>query len=129
MNKKSFRLIVILITIFPLTIFFILHILSAWASNIFLSVCLGEIMATLNFFIGYLFLKHSYSGSGGRFLTMLWGGMLFRLVLTLFLTFIVLKFLEINVFGFIFSLLFFYVFYLIIEIFYLNLKKIEHFEH
>lgn len=86
-------------------------------------------MAILNFFIGYLFLKHSYSGSGSRLLSMLWGGMLFRLVLILFLTFIVLKFLEINVFGFIFSLLFFYVFYLIIEIFYLNLNKIEHFEH
>jgi hypothetical protein len=52
-----------------------------------------------------------------------WGGFLFRLILGLSLVLITLIFLEINTYGFIFSTLFFYVFYLLIEIFYLNLGR------
>jgi hypothetical protein len=50
-----------------------------------------------------------------------------RLILGLVLVLISLIFLEINTYGFIFSILFFYVFYLIIEIFYLNFGRKGHF--
>jgi hypothetical protein len=49
------------------------------------------------------------------------------LFLGLILILITLVFLEINTYGFIFSILFFYVFYLIVEIFYLNLGRKSHF--
>lgn len=127
-NRKSLRLIVIIFTVGSLSLFLILYLTSAGDFDILFSASAGLILAILNFLIGYLFIKRSYSASNNLFFSMLWGGLILRLMLTLSLTFIVLKFLEINEFGFIFSLLFFYVFFLIIEILYLNLKKIEHFE-
>jgi hypothetical protein len=53
----------------------------------------------------------------------LWGGLLIRLLIGLTLILLTLFFLEINTYGFIFSILFFYVFYLLIEIFYLILGR------
>jgi hypothetical protein len=47
------------------------------------------------------------------------------LVLILSIVVFSLKFLEINRGGFIFSVFIFYVFYLIIEILYLNLRRID----
>jgi hypothetical protein len=75
-----------------------------------------------------LLIKLSIKKSDKLFLTMLWGGLLFRLLISLSLVIITLKFLEINAYGFIFSIFFFYIFYLIIEILYLNLRRKSQFD-
>ena len=128
LNKKSLRLFAVVFTVFTLLIVAILYFTSILNYILFYSVLIGASVVILNFIIGFLFIKYSLSRSNSVFLTMLWGGMAFRLILILILVLILLKFLELNAIGFIFSILFFYVFYLIIEILYLNFKKIEHFE-
>ena len=127
-TKKTLRLLALFVTLSSMLAFFILYLTSLWNYTLFYSVLLGSIIVILNFVIGFLFIKFSLSRSNRIFQIMLWGGMLFRLIFILFLVLILLKFLELNTIGFIFSILFFYVFYLIIEILYLNFKKIEHFE-
>ena len=127
-SEKSLRLLTVSVTLASLLLFLILYIISEWNYKMFYSALLGTIIVILNFFIGFLFIKFSLSRSDKIFQIMLWGGMVFRLFFILFLVLILLKFLELNTIGFIFSILFFYVFYLIIEILYLNFKKIEHFE-
>lgn len=93
------------------------------SSVVFKSILLGGLVSLLNFVIGFLLLKFSANKSEKIFLLMLWGGLLFRLIFGLTLILITLIFLEINTYGFIFSILFFYVFYLLIEIFYLNFGR------
>ena len=127
-REKSLRLLTVFVTLSSLLLFFILYLTSVWNYTLFYSTLFGAIIVILNFMIGFLFIKFILSRSNRIFQIMLWGGMLFRLIFILFLVLILLKFLELNTIGFIFSILFFYVFYLIIEILYLNFKKIEHFE-
>jgi hypothetical protein len=127
-TEKILRLSTVFVTLSTLLIFFILYVTDAWSYTLFYSVLIGALIVILNFIIGFLFIRISLNKSDRIFITMLWGGMLFRLILILILVSILLKFLELNAIGFIFSILFFYVFYLIIEILYLNFKKIKHFE-
>lgn len=127
-TEKFLKFLAVFITLTSLLIFFILYKTSVWNYLIFYSVLAGALIVILNFVIGFLFLKLSLFKSDRIFQMMLWGGMVFRLIFILILLLISLKFLELNAIGFIFSILFFYVFYLIIEILYLNFKKIEHFE-
>ncbi|MBT8379244.1 MAG: ATP synthase subunit I [Ignavibacteria bacterium] len=128
LNEKSLRLFIVISSILSLMVIVTLYYSSVLNFTQFYSILIGALIVLLNFFIGFLFIKFSLDKSNKLFITMLWGGMAFRLVFVLFLVVIMLKFLELNTFGFIFSILFFYVFYLIIEILYLNLKKTEHFE-
>jgi len=94
---------------------------------LFKSILFGSTFSLLNFLIGLLLIKYSIDKSEKVFLFALWGGVLLRLILGLSLILISFIFLEINTYGFIFSILFFYVFYLLIEIFYLNLRRKSHF--
>jgi hypothetical protein len=61
--------------------------------------------------------------SNNIFLIAIFGGMIFRLFLMVAMVFISLKFLDIRAEVFIFAILFFYIVYLIIEIFYLLMIK------
>lgn len=94
---------------------------------VFKSILLGATLSMINFAIGFLLIKFSVNKTEKIFLLALWGGIILRLILGLSLVLITLIFLEINTYGFIFSILFFYVFYLLIEIFYLNLGRKSHF--
>jgi hypothetical protein len=94
---------------------------------IFKSIFVGALLSIINFVIGLLLIKFSVDKPEKIFLLALWGGIILRLILGLSLVLITLIFLEINTYGFIFSILFFYVFYLLIEIFYLNLGRKSHF--
>lgn len=93
------------------------------SSLVFKSILLGGGISLLNFTIGFLLLKLSANKSEKIFFILLWGGLLFRLISGLVLILITLIFLEINTYGFIFSILFFYFFYLLIEILYLNFGR------
>lgn len=125
MVKSEKRLIftaVILPSLSVLTISF-LYTLSFISSTVLLSILLGIIISTFIFLIGILLINYSINRSDKIFLIALWGGLLMRLILGLLAIIITLIFLEINTYGFIFSILFFYIFYLIIEIIYLDLRR------
>ena len=122
-NEKlliSFALIFSIVILLLLTSF---YLFSEVTAIVYKSILLGTFLAFINFFIGFMLIKFSIDKSEKVFLFALWGGLLFRLILGLTLVLIILIFLEINTYGFIFSILFFYVFYLFIEIFYLNLGR------
>jgi len=122
-NEKQLLIVCIIISFLTLFIVAILFLLSSISGLIFKSILLGTFLSMINFAIGLVLIKFSEDKSERIFLLALWGGLLFRLILGLSLVLITLIFLEINTYGFIFSILFFYVFYLLIEIFYLNLGR------
>jgi hypothetical protein len=95
------------------------------ASNniIFKSILIGNFLAFLNFILGLMFVFWGINRPNKDFLASLFGGLLIRLSLLLILLTSTLIFLEINEISFIFSILFFYFFYVIIEIIYLNFRK------
>jgi len=126
-NEKQLLIVCIIISFLTLFIVAILFLLSSISGLIFKSILLGTFLSMINFAIGLVLIKFSEDKSERIFLLALWGGLLFRLILGLSLVLITLIFLEINTYGFIFSILFFYVFYLLIEIFYLNLGRKGHF--
>jgi len=95
---------------------------------IFKSIIFGSFISIINFLIGLSLVKYSINKSEKIFLISLWGGMLFRLIFGLSLVLISFIFLEISTYGFIFSILFFHIFYLIIEIFYLDLRRKNRFD-
>jgi hypothetical protein len=126
-NEKRLLIFCLLVSIISILIITILFLLSSISGLIFKSILLGAFLSIMNFTIGLLLIKFSVKKSEKIFLIVLWGGLLLRLILGSLLVLITLIFLEINTYGFIFSVLFFYVFYLFIEIFYLNLGRNGHF--
>lgn len=126
-NEKRLLILGIAITFLFTSLITFLFLFSIINELLFKSILLGFIVSILNFFIGILIIRFSIEKSEKIFLLALWGGMLSRLILGLSFVLISLIFLEINTYGFIFSILFFYVFYLIIEIFYLNFGRKSHF--
>lgn len=126
-NEKQLLIFCVMVTVLPLLFVIILYFSSLLSEIIFKSILLGSFISIINFSLGLMLIKFSINKSQKIFLVSLWGGMLFRLIFGLLLVLICLIFLEINTYGFIFSILFFYVFYLLIEIFYLNLRRKSHF--
>lgn len=122
-NEKQLLIVCIVISFLTLLIVSIFYFFSGIPGLIFKSILLGAFLSMINFAAGLILIKFSVNKSERIFLLALWGGLLFRLILGLSLVLITLIFLEINTYGFIFSILFFYVFYLLIEIFYLNLGR------
>jgi hypothetical protein len=113
----------ILIGIISLFTFAILTIFSTANSDIFKSIFLGDLFAYINFLAGVLFTGWGIRKPNKQFLISIYGGILLRLSLLLVLLVITLIFLEINKISFIFSNLFFYFFYVIAEIIYLNHRE------
>jgi len=126
-NEKQVLILVTTITFLFISLLIILWLFFIINGLLFKSILLGFIVAILNFLTGLLIIRFSIEKSEKIFLLALWGGMLSRLILGISLVLISLIFLEINTAGFIFSILFFYVFYLLLEIFYLNLSRKSHF--
>lgn len=122
-NEKHLLTFCFLVSFIIILVVTILHLISDVSGPILKSVLLGTGFSILNFAVGFLLIKFSVNKSDRIFLLTLWGGLLLRLILGLTIVLLTLIFLEINAYGFIFSILFFYVFYLLIEIFYLNLGR------
>ena len=124
MNKAEKFLGKSLIIIFiPFLILVFIYSFSFVSETFFISVITGGVLSTFNFLLGILAIKIGLKPSGDLFFKAVIGGMILRLFLVLVLVFISLKFLNINENSFIFSILFFYILYLIFEIIYLNMKK------
>lgn len=122
-NEKHLLTFCLLVSFIIILVLTILHLISEVSGPIFKSILLGTGFSILNFAVGFLLIKFSVNKSDRIFLLTLWGGLLLRLILGLTIVLLTLIFLEINAYGFIFSILFFYVFYLLIEIIYLNLGR------
>jgi len=120
---------VIIITI-SLIIFLIisLFILSKYnyISNInTYSIYLAILFTTINFSLGIGAIKIGFKRNNKVFMASIFGGMLIGFISLIILVFIALKFLDISRNIFIFLVLFFYILYLISEIFYLILLDKE----
>lgn len=87
------------------------------------SILFGDLLAFFNFLLGLIITYWGIKKSNKQFLISVYGGILFRLSLMVLLLISTLIFLEINEISFIFSNLFFYFFYVIIEITYLNHRE------
>jgi len=122
-SAKKILLFGISFGIFSLLVLAMLTLIAVSNKIIFKSILIGDFLAFLNFMLGLMFVTWGISRADKEFLTSLFGGLLIRLSLLLVLLTSTLIFLEINEISFIFSILFFYFFYVIIEIIYLNLRK------
>lgn len=123
-SNKIIIFTILIVFIFTIT----LYILSStnYISNITAYTgYIAILFTTINYALGMLAIKIGINQSYKIFLVSVFGGMLFRLVLLIILVFIALTFLDISRNIFIFSVLFFYILYLISEIFYLVLRDIE----
>lgn len=90
---------------------------------IFKSIIYSYLIMSFGFGLGVLAFIVGIKRSNPIFLVSVWGGMFLRLILLTIMTFLALKFLEINQNTFIFSSFIFYILYLIFEVIYLNLRK------
>jgi len=122
MNSKTVLISSIIISIAFLILFFVLSQVSEH-KIIFKSILLGNLLAFINYLLGVFFINFGMNKSDSIFLQSVFAGVLSRLIILLLSVFLTLKFLEINDFNYIFSLLLFYIFYIIIEVFYLILRK------
>ena len=89
----------------------------------FKSILIGNILAFINFIFGLLFLYLGINRSNKFFLITFYGGILFRLIILSGTVIVILQSFEINEINFIFSLLFFYFFYITVEILHLNFRR------
>ncbi len=122
-SAKKILLFGISFGIFSLIILAGYSLVAASNKIIFKSILIGDFLAFLNFVLGLMFVTWGINRPNKEFLASLFGGLLIRLSLLLILLTSTLIFLEINEISFIFSVLFFYFFYVIIEIIYLNFRK------
>jgi len=127
-NEKQLLALGFIVSLVVLLAVAILYFNLLVSKVIFKSIIFGSFISIINFLIGLSLVKFSINKSEKIFLISLWGGMLFRLIFGLSIVIISLIFLEINTYGFIFSILFFHIFYLIIEIFYLDLRRKNRFD-
>lgn len=107
----------------PIIILTVLFLWGTVSEKLFYSILASALITTGNFIAGYFSIQSSIKKSPDSFIKIFLGVLIIRLFGMLLLVFICLKFLELNGNSFIFSILFFYVFYLIIEILSLNLNK------
>ena len=87
------------------------------------SILLAEAITTFNALFGLIYFKSVLNKSVQVFFRRVFGGIVVRLVSTLVIVVLALFFLELNRISFIFSILFFYVFFLVVEIIYLNFHQ------
>ncbi len=102
----------------------VLYKTSIIKEDFFIAVIAGSIISSVNFILGIISIKMGDKKAPDAFMKTILGGTILRVFIMLILILLGLKILELSPNSFIFSVLFFYVFFLIIEIFYLNLRKI-----
>jgi hypothetical protein len=109
----------LIVTVLIIIILFLLNVLSG---EHFKSFILAGAITSFNAGLGAISIRSGIIKPEKVFLQRLLGGMVIRFFATLIMLVLALLFLELNRISFIFSILFFYIFYLIIEIIYLNFR-------
>lgn len=123
MILKRFPLYVLIVSLLFLIIIVFLYFFDHFSYLQFISVLLGFGITTINFTAGLLSAKISLKKKEKTFIKIVFGSMVIRLFLMLLIILFSLIFLDINRNSFIFSIFIFYIYYLIIEVFYLNFIK------
>ena len=100
-----------------------LFFLDVFSKEDFKAFIIAEIITTFNTGIGVISIKSGINKPEKMFFQRLFGGMVIRFFTTLIMVVLALLFLELNRISFIFSILFFYIFYLVVEIIYLNFRQ------
>jgi hypothetical protein len=103
-----------------------LHFNSTLSSPVWIAFITGGSLTTLNFYLGILSLRIALNAPNNRFLAIVFGGMLTRMLFMLVVIYIGVKLLEIRMDVFIFVIFVFYTIYLLFEIFYFYLLKGKH---
>jgi hypothetical protein len=122
MNPRSKRILKINI-FFSILFIIIISFITFWlkiSRKIYLSAIFAILLTFLNFLIGFYIINKGIKKENKSFLILVLGGMVGRLFLMLTLIIIGLKILFLNQYYFIFTLFIFYIYYQIVEIFYLN---------
>lgn len=94
----------------------ICYFYAIFSPNLAFSLVLASVIGLINFVCFVLFVELSIKKSNKIFLIFNFGGMVFRLILMLFVVFMVLNYLKVDRYAFIFGLLFWYMFFQIFEI-------------
>ncbi len=101
----------------------ILYLLNFLSEEFFKSFMLAGAITTFNAGLGTISIKSGINKPEKMFFQRLFGGMVIRFLTTLIMVVLAMLFLELNRISFIFSILFFYIFYLLVEIIYLNIRQ------
>jgi len=109
--------------VFTLLIIVFLFYFDVLSKEDFKAIVLAGIITTFNAGLAVISIKSGINRVEKVFLQRLFGGMVLRFFITLIMVVLALLFLELNRISFIFSILFFYIFYLIVEIIYLNFRQ------
>lgn len=122
MNNTK-RFLFILSNLFlPLAILF-LYFFDLINTGVVISWIIGWGIVFLGFVFELGLFKRGLGKGDKSFIRNILGALIIRLFFTLILVFLSIRFLELNQNNFIFSVFFFYIFYLINEIFYLNFRS------
>lgn len=122
-SQKKLLLYPFLFLVLFSVILIILFLQGVISKQIFISILLAEGIIFFNTLFGFIAIKSGLKKPDKIFFRRVFGGIAARLISTLVLIVLVLLFLELNRISFIFSALFFYVFFLVIEIIYLNFHQ------
>lgn len=125
-TKKFFLFVLILLFILILTS--VLYFSNVFSFSQFISILLALGITAANFLGQFLSVKLGLKQPDSGFIKIVFGSMIIRFFSLLLIVLICLVFLDINKNSFIFSIFIFYILFLFIEIYYLNLQKHNYFD-
>ncbi len=116
MSENKLLKVSFLFTVILFLLIFLLHHFTVISYTSLFSVYLGAICSTINFVIAVVSINLMKKGTLDRVFITYMKGMIIRMVVLILLIIFSFKFLDIKQNSFIFSILIFYIYYLIIEI-------------
>lgn len=124
MIKNNFLLQIFLLVIltFFLAIYPITHY---FPYEVLFSVLLGCLISIINVIAGYYLIKYSIDKSNRVFFKAVIGGMAIRIIIIGISIVILIKIFDVNMFGLVISLFFYYFLFLGMEILFLNKKLLN----
>jgi|GEM_PF-1696826 len=121
LDKKFLLVILVSIVLFVLTGLVIFNLkLIGW--EVLRGLFLSQLICLVYSAIGYGFIRLAYKAPGSAFVSVVLGGIILRLFVMLILIIICIKLLNVKEDIFILSLLVFYIYFMILEVYYL-IKK------
>lgn len=114
----------IVVPLLALVTFSILFISSQIDFSLYKSYLFGILIASLNFFIGFIAVRIGLNKPNKSFLLIVFGAVVIRFFLIFALIILTLSFLYVRMNSFIFTTFTFYFYFLIVEILYLKNQKI-----
>lgn len=121
MLKNNFPLQIILSVIFTFLVA-IYPVTHYFPTEVLVSAILGCAIGLVNVFVGYGLILYSFDKSNTVFFKSIIGGLALRLIFIGLSIFILIKIFNINMFGLVVSLFFYYFLFLALEIIFLNKK-------